>query len=544
MAKKYSCIEPEICEQAVIFARVSSERQEQGASIDAQKETIYDYCRKKNLNIIKEFIITESTMRGDRTQYKEMLSFVKSCKGKIAIVVNCVDRLQRSYKDTPALDELRKTGKIEVHFLKERLILHKDSNGNDMLFWNLFVLMANSYVLSLSDNVKRSQNYNWSIGKWQSRAPLGYLNKRDENNKAIIVIDEERAPIIKRMFQEYATGTHTLKTLWQMAKEQGLMAKEPVYSKRSANRGKITYISRNKVYDILTNPFYYGVMCVNNKLYKHQYEPIIDKALFDRVQKVLTKNTSQGHQTEYGNLDFAFRGLIKCSTCGCTISPEKHTKKSGKSYVYYKCSHQKSNCMQEMVTEKILLEQLNLEVFNKLSLPKPLIALLKQNVRQKLDEDNNLNASVKRNVTNQLKALKDKEDNLLDFFLENKINESVYNKKKAEIDATRAELEATSAKYEIISDEIRKAIDLVFEITGGISQIIKVATPKKQNQLLNILLEDCKLDGQKLIYRLRAPFDKFVQCDNPKEWINLNTADFNAFAKVAEEAKSINMFQQ
>lgn len=128
--------------------------------------------------------------------------------------------------------------------------------------------------------------------------------------------------------------------------------------------------------------------------------------------------------------------------------------------------------------------------------------------------------------------------------MENKINESVYNKKKAEIDATRAELEATSAKYEIISDEIKKAIDLVFEITGGISQIIKVATPKKQNQLLNILLEDYKLDGQKLIYRLRAPFDKFVQCDNPKEWINLNTADFNAFAKVAEEAKSINMFQQ
>ena len=52
-----------------------------------------------------------------------MLEFVSKYKEKIAIVVNCVDRLQRSYKDTPILDEMRKEGKIEVHFLKEKLIL-------------------------------------------------------------------------------------------------------------------------------------------------------------------------------------------------------------------------------------------------------------------------------------------------------------------------------------------------------------------------------------------------------------------------------------
>lgn len=98
-----------------------------------------------------KFIIIESTMKGDRKQYKEMLAFVQSSKKKTAIVVNCVDRLQRSYKDTPILDELRKAGKIEVHFLKENLILHKDSSGMDIMFWNMSVLMANSYVLSMTD---------------------------------------------------------------------------------------------------------------------------------------------------------------------------------------------------------------------------------------------------------------------------------------------------------------------------------------------------------------------------------------------------------
>lgn len=77
MRKKYRKIEKEICSEAIIFARVSSEKQEKGASIDAQKELIYDYCAKHKLNVIKELTITESTTRGDRKQYKEMLEFIR-----------------------------------------------------------------------------------------------------------------------------------------------------------------------------------------------------------------------------------------------------------------------------------------------------------------------------------------------------------------------------------------------------------------------------------------------------------------------------------
>lgn len=225
MTRKYRHIEDDFCKEAVIFARVSSEKQEKGASIDAQKESVYEYCKNKGLKIIKEFIITESTIRGERKQYKEMLKFVASRTKKTAIVVNCVDRLQRSYKDTPILDDLRKKGLIEVHFLKENLILSKDSRGIDILFWNMCVLMANSYILSLSDNVRRSLEYNWSQGKWQSLAPIGYLNQKDKHGKSIIVIDEERAPIIKRLFEEYATGLHTAQSLLILACKLGLTAK-------------------------------------------------------------------------------------------------------------------------------------------------------------------------------------------------------------------------------------------------------------------------------------------------------------------------------
>ena len=73
--------------KAVLFARVSSREQEQGASIDAQMATIYDYCERKGLPIIKEFTIVESSIKGDRKQYKDMLDFVRHRTEKIAIIV-------------------------------------------------------------------------------------------------------------------------------------------------------------------------------------------------------------------------------------------------------------------------------------------------------------------------------------------------------------------------------------------------------------------------------------------------------------------------
>jgi len=76
MRKKYQKKIIEICKEAITFARVSSEKQERGASIDAQKELIKEYCLKKGLKIIKEFEITESSTRGDRIKYNEMLDFI------------------------------------------------------------------------------------------------------------------------------------------------------------------------------------------------------------------------------------------------------------------------------------------------------------------------------------------------------------------------------------------------------------------------------------------------------------------------------------
>lgn len=155
--------------------------------VDARPKIAHDILKNKDgkgLKIIKDFSIDESSTKGERKQYHEMLDFAKSCPGKVAIVVNYVDRLQRNYDDTYELNKLRKEGKIEVHFLREQLIIHKDSNSLEINFWNMHVLMANAQVNNMIDKVKASQAKNWSLGKCQGYAPLGYLNTKDENYRS------------------------------------------------------------------------------------------------------------------------------------------------------------------------------------------------------------------------------------------------------------------------------------------------------------------------------------------------------------------------
>ena len=61
--------------KAVIFTRVSTRDQEDGHSLNAQLKRLREYCNKHNLDIIKEFEVSESSTIGDRKQFKEMIKF-------------------------------------------------------------------------------------------------------------------------------------------------------------------------------------------------------------------------------------------------------------------------------------------------------------------------------------------------------------------------------------------------------------------------------------------------------------------------------------
>ena len=488
------------CNEAVIFARVSSREQEQGQSIDAQLTNLRTYCARKNLTIIKEYSITESSTRGNRKKFEEMLEYVKSRRYKTIIVADCIDRIQRSFKESIVLGELANSGLIEIHFVREALQISDKTTNCDTMRWDYGVLAAKTYVGNMRENVKRSMEFNINRGIIQWRAPLGYLNQKDEYGCPIAVIDPVRGPIIKRMFEEYATGLHSLNSIQIWAKDNGLLTRgsEKIVSK-PANRAVI--------HAILRNPFYYGLMYVNDELKKHPYEPLIDKMLFDKVQDILTGKSHIRSKRGYGEIAFAFRGLMKCANCGCTISPEKKIKPNGKEYTYLKCSHMKHNCTQKPTNEKVILEQLQREVFEPMNIPESVLRAIKSKVQDSLKEQLGYTIKTKTFLQSEVQDKTVYLDRLLDAFVIGGIDKEVYEAKRISVQNEIAEAIKKLEKYEKCDVDVLEMTENVMEIAKNASCLMESPNVEQKRAILSLILSDCRLEHNKLLYSLKKPFD-------------------------------------
>lgn len=215
--------------KAVIFCRVSTKEQEDGHSLDAQLGSNIEYCDKNNLTVIEKFRIIESASKIKRPEFDKMLEFITKQKGKIALVCYAVDRLQRDLKSLAALEELVRSGKIEIHSIRENTVL--DENSDDFVYM-INALMARRETKVLGKRVKFVFAKKLEDGTILGPAPIGYLNKKriaakkEKREPAEVYIDEERAPFIKTMFGEYAKGKYSMNDLRIEITKLGLRTKQ------------------------------------------------------------------------------------------------------------------------------------------------------------------------------------------------------------------------------------------------------------------------------------------------------------------------------
>jgi DNA invertase Pin-like site-specific DNA recombinase len=101
-------------------------------------------------------------------------------------------------------------------------------------------------------NIKRRHRQKSKQGLWSQMAPLGYLNNKETKQ---IYIDEEKAPLIKKTFELYATGKYTLKELRKIINNLGLKGQQ----------GSLLSISNYQY--ILQNLFYYGLIRYNGEFF-------------------------------------------------------------------------------------------------------------------------------------------------------------------------------------------------------------------------------------------------------------------------------------
>ena len=287
--------------QAVLYARVSSKDQERGGfSIQAQQQLLRAYARQRGFEIAEAFIDVETAGKAGRANFGAMLRYVRRHPRCRAILVEKTDRLYRNIKDWVALEELG----LDVHLVKEGVVLSDESMSAEKFVHGIKVLVAKNYIDNLSEETKKGLLEKARQGLWPSRAPLGYQNIVRRDGKHVIEPDAERAPIIAKVFEWYATGEFPLTALTTKARQAGLTYRK---SKRP--------LGRSRIHKLLHDPIYMGDFIWDGQRYEGSHEPIVSRETWGDVQSVLTGRAPRRRPRQERGSGHAFAGLVSCGAC-------------------------------------------------------------------------------------------------------------------------------------------------------------------------------------------------------------------------------------
>ena len=180
-------------------------------------------------------------------------------------MVEKTDRQYRNLKDWVTVDE----PDVEIHFPKEGVVLSRNSRSSEKFMHGIKVLMAKNYIDNLSAEAREGMQGKAEQGIWPTVAPLGYRNVAGPNGKKIIDPDPEVAPLIRGLFECYATGTLSLREAAAKVRAAGL-----VHRKSGAP------VPVSTVHAILRNRLYAGA-------FQWKRSPLFGRAPASRLTRAL-----------------------------------------------------------------------------------------------------------------------------------------------------------------------------------------------------------------------------------------------------------------
>ncbi len=200
----------------VIYARKSTEDEDrQVLSIEAQLVELREFAAKEKLEIVASFEEAKTAKEPGRIKFAEMLSFVENGRAQ-GILSWHPDRLARNSVD----------GGCVIHMVDRGLIKSLkfptfwfEPTPQGLFMLNIAFGQSKYFVDNLRENVKRGLRQKIRNGVWPSWAPIGYLNNPKTRG---IDVDPVKAPLVRKLFELYATGNYTLHALVLKVQSTGL----------------------------------------------------------------------------------------------------------------------------------------------------------------------------------------------------------------------------------------------------------------------------------------------------------------------------------
>ena len=466
---------------AVVYARVSSDRQEkEGFSIPAQIEYLKNYAEENLIFIEKIFSESETAKRSGRKAFNEMLQFCKE-KNIKTILVEKTDRLYRNFKDYVILEDYD----FEIHLVKEGTVISKNSRSHDKFIHGIKVLMAKNYIDNLSEEVKKGMNEKVAEGYYPCKAPVGYKNIR-KDGRAIIVIDAEKAPFVKRLFELYASGltaTQARKILF----EEGLYHNTKPYAK-------------SRLIQILHDCFYIGKFVYKGVVYDGVHEPIISIDLYNKVQKMFNQSKARTHDVE-----FTYTGIIKCGHCGCQLTAEL---KKGK-YIYYHCTGKRGgNCKKDYIREE-KFDKLIMELLEKIAhaIPEDIYPKAVQAVKEMYTMNHEYSSNSYEQIAKKLSTIEKRIDALYEDKIDGRISLEFWEEKNKAWQKEKNKLSIQLQSISKSNDTLRECSNLLLNVIKDLPQLYLQGNKVEKKQILNLIGSNFTYKDKELSIVLNSVFD-------------------------------------
>lgn len=276
------------------------------------------------------------------------------------------------------------------------------------------------------------------------------------------------------------------------------------------NEHKVKW-SKGYLDQVLKNEFYVGVMVRNAKRYKHRYQWILDREMWDQVQD-MKAGRNRCHVKLKGLKDTQYRGLIHCADCGRSVTNEKH-----KGHTYYHCTEYDGKHGAKFIREEDITKQLA-EVVTKFKFPEDkleeILTVLKTNHEAK---SNFYDAQYKKLTADHMMY----ENRLKQIYLDKidgRITESQYNEMFNEFRGEQQVVDNLLGKLKQADDTYYLTINYLGDLAKRADELFASSIPEEKHRLLALTLSNLKLRGKKIEYIVRKPFDVVVSAHDCLSW--------------------------
>ena len=332
----------------VLYSRKSTESDErQAMSIESQINEMKTVAERDGIeitDIIQESKSAKAT--GQRPQFNQLLQRIKNGEAN-GILTWAPDRLSRNAGDLGTIIDLMDEGKlIQIRTHGQTFT----NNPNEKFLLMILCSQAKLENDNRGKNVKRGLKAKCMRGKKPGLPPIGYKLYRDPEDYSKgskIVIDPERAPFVKKMF-DYVTESNL----------SGRITNEYLYDEGFRTR-KGKRLTLSMTYRMFKDTFYYGEFeypSGSGNWYKGDHTPIITKEQWEKARTML----KTFEKSKWGSKIFYYSRLFKCGSCGSGICGDLITNRHGKQYTYYKCTKYggKGRCKEKYIREEKLIESI------------------------------------------------------------------------------------------------------------------------------------------------------------------------------------------